>query len=159
MQPEAQVPGPDHVLTARELVSELLRMLQKGDFSRAREIFAEDIIAEWPQSRERIRGVENLVAIFSNYPGGLIQSVQSPVHFAGTDRSYLMTPLFTVVKAQGTGDSASGSILTRYPDGSDWYVIMFVTAKNGRIVFNETYFAPVFDAPEWRSKWVEPMEE
>jgi hypothetical protein len=147
-------------LTARELAVRWLTMIQHADFTDARVILDADVVSEWPQSRERVRGVENLIAIFANYPGGTVTTDVGRLHFTEPAHdSYLMTPVFTIVKAQGSGETASGSILTRYPDGSDWYIVLFVKARGGKIVYNEVYFAPIYDAPAWRAKWVERMDE
>lgn len=150
----------NHDLNARELAVKWLKMIQDGDFAEAREILDENIVSEWPQSRERVRGLKNLISIFTNYPGGSVIADAEKLRFKGVaEDSYLMTPMFTLVKTQGSGDEASGSILNRYPDGSDWYIIMFIKAHRGKIVYNEVYFAPLFEAPKWRKEWVERMED
>jgi hypothetical protein len=148
-----------HGQDVRGLAVRWLKMIQCGDFSEAREILDDNIIAEWPQSRERVRGLNNLIGIFTNYPGGVVVADAEKIRFKDAEDSYLMTPMFTMVKAQASGDTATGSILTRYPDGSDWYIVMFITAKEGKIVYNEVFFAPVYDAPEWRKQWVETMDD
>ena len=145
-------------LSATELLDRWLRMIQSGDFTNAPDILDENIVAEWPQSRERVRGLKNLTAIMTHYPGGALGTRMETAHFTETsEEHYLMTPMFTTVKVEGSGTHASGSVLTRYPDGTDWYIVMFVDIRDGKIVRNDAYFAPVYDAPKWRAKWVERM--
>jgi hypothetical protein len=149
-----------HEPSAKELMTRWLKMIQSGDFRDAAEILDENIVAEWPQSRERVVGLKNLVAIMSNYPGGKLGAhVESARITDNSQEHYLMTPMFTMVKTEGSGNNANGSVLTRYPDGSDWYIVMTAETKNGKIVRNDAYFAPVYDAPKWRAKWVERMED
>ena len=70
-----------------------------------------------------------------------------------------MTPTFNVVRVEGTGDTAVAVGRSRYPDGSLWWVINFITVRDDKIVRDTTYFAPAFPAPEWRAEWVEPMND
>jgi hypothetical protein len=152
--PSAHEPG------AKELLSRWLEMIQSGDFSKAAEILDEDIVAEWPQSRERVVGLKNLVAIMSHYPGGSLGTRMETARLTEVSQErYLITPMFTTVKTEGTGNKATGSVLTRYPDGTDWYIIMSAETRGGKIVRNDAFFAPIYEAPKWRAKWVQPMED
>ena len=150
-----------HEPTAKELMTRWLRMIQSGDFSHAAEILDDDVVAEWPQSRERVVGLENLIAIMAHYPGGTLSTRMATAKITETSQEhYLMTPMFTMVKTEGSGNNrANGSVLTRYPDGTDWYIVMTAETSGGKIVRNDAYFAPVYDAPKWRAKWVERMED
>jgi len=149
-----------HEPSAKELMTRWLKMIQSGDFRDAAEIIDENVIAEWPQSRERVVGLKNLAAIMTNYPGGVLGThVESARITENSQEHYLMTPMFTMVKTEGAGNKASGSVLTRYPDGSDWYIVMTAETEHGKIVRNDAYFAPVYPAPKWRAKWVERMED
>ena len=144
--------------TARELATHFMRMIQTGDFSDAERVFSADVVTEWPQSNERIVGRDNLMAIFANYPGGTIGG-EPELHFTEAQQAeYVMTPMFTVLKPTGTPDTATGVTRARYPDGSEWYVVVFIRAHEGQIEHTENYFAPVYPAPEWRAEWVQPME-
>jgi hypothetical protein len=66
--------------------------------------------------------------------------------------------MFTALKVVGSGDSLVATVESRYPDGSDWYVIAIGTFQAGRIVKVVQYFAPVSTAPPWRASWVESMD-
>jgi hypothetical protein len=66
--------------------------------------------------------------------------------------------MFTMVRAEGSGDTATVTVKTRYPDGSDWYVITIMKAHNGKVIKQTQYFAQPLEAPAWRAKYVEPIE-
>ena len=53
----------------RELAVELWRLFNAGRFRDALPLLAEDIEARWPNTRERISGRENFIALDENYPG------------------------------------------------------------------------------------------
>src|SRR4029453_17524049 len=51
------------------LIDQLWAMMEKQDWDVAIDFYAEDAVEEWPQSGERIRGRDNIMAINKNYPG------------------------------------------------------------------------------------------
>jgi limonene-1,2-epoxide hydrolase len=51
------------------VVERLWRALDERDFEGAGRLVHEDCVFEWPQSRERIRGRTNVVALNAHYPG------------------------------------------------------------------------------------------
>lgn len=145
--------------TAKDLTLRLLEVLNTHDWGGLDDVFAKDVVIEWPQSRERIVGRENIREIFRQYPQGPLQTATSSTMFvAGDEDRFLVTPMFTVVRAENSGDTATSIISTRYPDGTEWYVISIATAAHDRIVKNIQYFAPCYDPPDWRAQWVQRME-
>jgi len=110
----------------------------------------------YPQSGERTRGAENAKGILSNYPGGFEGGGTSRV-VGGEDR-WVATPAFTLPRIEGTGNQFTAVQKARYPDGSDWYVVIIAEIKDGKVWRVESFFAPVFDPPAWRSEWVEVLE-
>jgi hypothetical protein len=143
---------------AKELATRWLTMIQSGDFTNAAEILDENFVAEWPQTRERVRGLKNLVAMMEHFPGGNVNTrVETARLTESTEAHYLMTPMFTTIKVEGSGNRATGHVLTRYPDGTDWYVVLSIETRGGKIIHNTAFFAPVYDAPKWRAQWVEHM--
>lgn len=122
------------------------------------EVLTDDFVQELPQSGERVRGIDNLRAIISNYPG----SREVPLHseglqVLGEEPRYVMTPTFNLVRVQGLGDSPISVVKSRYPDGSEWWIVALNTMRGERIAKQVTYFAPVFSPPEWRAQWVESL--
>lgn len=106
------------------------------------ELASEDLVQEWPQSGERIRGRANVVAVNDHYEGA-----------TGT------SPKMTLRRLTKPGQAwvAEGTI--DYGDGVPVSLVSILEAgPDGRIVRQTDYFANPFDAPEWRRQWVESME-
>ena len=145
--------------SARDLWLRMLEIVNTHDFDALGEVLADDVVIDWPQTNERTRGVRNIAEVFRNFPGGMLDTPATGMRFMGGDAGkYLLTPMFTVVKAEGAGDSSTSVVLRHYADGGDWYVITMAQASNGKVVKATQYFAPVGPAPEWRSHWVEPID-
>jgi hypothetical protein len=125
--------------TLRELYS-------SGDMQalarRIPEMASEDMTQEWPQSGERIRGRDNIVAVNEHYEGA-----------TGT------APKLTLRRIVKPGQAwvAEGTI--DYGDGTPVSVVSILeTDADGTITRETDYFANPFEAPEWRRQWVEQME-
>ena len=99
-------------------------------------MYAEDCVVEWPQSGERIRGKENLLALREAYP--------ARVEFE----------LRRVIGRRDLGVSEYG---IRY-DGKPVNVVSIVEFGDGKVIRETHYFADPFPPPEWRAQWVERME-
>jgi hypothetical protein len=52
-----------------EVVEQLWRLFDERDWERAAHLLAEDVVFEWPHSRETIRGRENVIELNRIYPG------------------------------------------------------------------------------------------
>ena len=124
------------------------------------EFYTEDVVEVYPQSGEVIRGRANNRAVFENYPGGLRGGTipRESVNIAATDQRWVMTPLFTLVAVEGTGDVGTATMTVRYPDGSTWWAITLYRLRGEKIAQASVFFAPVFDPPAWRAQWVEVPE-
>ena len=139
--------------TAREFAQAFVEMLQARAFDRLSEFIRPDCVQEYPQSGERFVGIDNIRAVYERYPGGLGQQDLASLRVADRDRPWAMAPNFTLVRVSGSGDSYTSAVKARYPDGSDWYVISMIELVDGRMAHGTIFFAPVFDAPEWRKPY------
>ena len=145
--------------TNRDLLLRLFEILNTGDAAALDEVMAPDVVTEWPQTGEQVRGIENHRAIVGSYPGGHVAVSEANRTFIEGDAGrYVLTPMFTAVRVVGSGENLVATVKSRYPDGSDWYVIGIGTFRAGKIVKVVQYFAPVSAAPPWRAAWVEPLE-
>jgi hypothetical protein len=54
--------------TAREVVREFWRLMASNDFYSVGAVLAPEFILEWPQSKERIRGVKSFARMNAEYP-------------------------------------------------------------------------------------------
>ena len=128
-----------------------------GDQDAEHEIYHDDAVCEYPQSGEVIHGPKNARAIVEYYPGTLPKDTLDlkSARVGATEARWVRTPTFTVVRAEGTGNVGFSAMQSRYPDGSTWWVINFYELRGGRLARSTTYFAPLFEAPEWRKPYVE----
>jgi len=105
-----------------------------GDLEAEHQIYDDNSVCEYPQSGEKILGRRNLQALRGHHP-----------------------------------DKPSGFMIRRIVGGNDlWvteYVIKYQTSvvqtvsimefQNGKVIHEVQYFAEPFEAPAWRSQWVE----
>jgi hypothetical protein len=106
------------------------------------ELASDDMTQDWPQSGERIRGRENVIAVAEHYEGA-----------TGTAPSMTLRRILKPGKAwvvEGTIDYGDGTPVS--------YVSILETDDTGKLTRQTDYFANPFEAPEWRRQWVEQME-
>ncbi len=106
------------------------------------EMAADNMVQEWPQSGERIRGKENIQAVNENYPAS-----------TGTN------PKAALRRILEPGEAWVIESTIDYGDGTPVSLVSIVEmGDDGKIAHQTDYFANPFPAPEWRKKWVEQME-
>ena len=120
----------------REALNKHWQASEAGDANAEHDIYADDAICDYPQSGERILGRSNLQALRSHHPG-------KP---AG----------FNVKRILGKGDLWSRNIRITY-QGRSAYTVSIMEFRDGKVVHETQYFADPFEAPAWRSKWVQQM--
>jgi hypothetical protein len=146
-------------LSNREIVSRIVEILNSGDFDALAEYLAPDSVQEIPQSGERIRGSSNQIATLRNYPGSGGSIASSAPRILSEESRYVISPTFSLLRVEGSGDTLTVATKARYPDGSDWYVLLVITFRDGLVSKMVQFFAPTFPAPEWRRPWAEMMED
>lgn len=105
------------------------------------EMAAEDLVQEWPQSGERIRGRDNVVAVNQGYEGA-----------TGT------APKLTLRRIVRPGQAWIAEATIDYGDGTPVSLVSILeTNAEGEVIRETDYFANPFEAPEWRRQWVEQM--
>ena len=132
----------------------LAEILRSTDWPRLGEVFHADAVLEYPQSGERFRGLANIRAQFEHYPdldpgGSELEEV------IGEPTAYALTPSYTVIGVEGSGNRGTAIIRVRYPDASMWWAVNVYELRDGRITRSRTYFAPDFEAPDWRAQYRE----
>ena len=128
-------------------------MITSHEWDRLGDVVDADAIFEYPQSGERFRGIENIRATFENYPDMGPGTSHLEEIIGGT--TYALTPSYTVIGIDGSGDRGTAVIRIQYPDGSWWWGVNLYELRNGRISKSRTFFAPDFDAPDWRAPFRE----
>src|SRR3989337_2213022 len=93
----------------------------RRDFDAVREIFADDVIVEWPQSGERFVGKESCINVFANYPGG------SP-------------KVISIRRILGEGDLWITEAEMEDPHAKRYQTVGITDFRDGRIVHEVDYF-------------------
>lgn len=107
-----------------------------GDANAEHDIYDDNAICDYPQSDERILGRENLQALRSHHPG--------------------QPSGFNIRRIQGRGNLWITEYTIVY-QGRSAYTISIMEFENGKVVHETQYFADPFEAPAWRSQWVQPI--
>jgi ketosteroid isomerase-like protein len=105
----------------------------RGDMDAVHAIYAEDVVVVYPQSGERIVGRANLRALRESYPAKLD---------------------FTIDRITGTGNVWVTEYVISY-EGKPVNTVSIMEFDGAEVVRETLYFADPFEAPEWRSQWVE----
>ena len=113
-----------------------------------------DWTAVWPQSGEVIRGTPNEQAIIENYPGGPPRLVNQRKLIGSEDR-WATSPMGGAYRVAGEGENWWGEWEMVYPDGQTFVTIILIELRDGKVWRQTQYWAQPFEAPAWRSQWVE----
>jgi SnoaL-like domain len=104
----------------------------------AHEIYADEVVLEFPQGRERIRGKANIIAFRSAYPARVTIDLHRII-----GRQDLWVNEFTI----------------RYNGANPFNVVDIMEFRDGKVVRERVYYGEPWEPPAWRSQWVEPMED
>jgi len=127
----------------RATVEQFIQAMMTNDVEAQDRSLADDFVEEYPQSGERIRGKDNRRAIIENYPGGTPKETSSTGPAA-------KAPAIT-----GAGDQFTVVGQITYPNGETWQLVSLVELRDGKINRITDYFAAPFEAPAWRTPYVE----
>ena len=105
-----------------------------GDQVAEHEIYHEDVVCEYPQSGEVIRGRSNLQAIRSHHPG--------------------KPSGFSVRRIVGKANLWITEYVIMY-EGKRAYTVSIMEFRDEKVSHETQYFADPFQAPAWRAQWVE----
>ena len=120
----------------RELLNAHWHASAAEDFDAEHAIYADDAICDYPQSGERILGRANLQALRSHHPG--------------------KPSGFNIRRMLGTGYLWVTEYIITY-QGKPAYTVSIMEFRDGKVVHETQYFADPFDAPAWRSQWVQKI--
>jgi ketosteroid isomerase-like protein len=120
-------------MKAADVARGVWEAMEARDWARARSLLSDDLVTDWPQTRERIRGGDNFIALNSAYPGDW--------HI-------------TVEEALGDGDRAA--VRATIVNGAEiFHASGFYEVRDGRIVRSVEFFADPGAPPYDRSRWAE----
>ena len=141
--------------TNRQVVEQWVKGLVARDLDIQAEVCAPDMVTEYPQSGERLRGWANVRAMAENYPSGLPQEIVGKV--IGSEDKWVVGPSYNVMRIEGTGDIYFLVGSAKYPDGETWQMAVLVELRGGKIAKTTEIYGAPFDPPQWRAQWVEHM--
>lgn len=141
----------------REVIERYVELMNARAWDRLGEVLHHDYVEDYPQSGERIQGIPNAIAMREQYPGGEQLGKVERHAVVGADDRWVVTPSWTVVRIMGTSDRYTYVLRTRYPDGSNWFIIALIELADGLISHATAYFAPDFPAPDWRAPFREVL--
>ena len=104
-----------------------------GDQVAEHEIYHDDVVCEYPQSGEIIRGRRNLQALRSHHP-------DKPSGFV-------------VRRITGEGDLWVSEYMISY-GSKRTFTVSIMVFRDGKVSHETQYFADPFEAPNWRAQWV-----
>jgi ketosteroid isomerase-like protein len=130
----------------RATVERVRKIYDTNDISALAKAFdefaSEDLVEEWPQSGERIRGRANVKKLTEGYS-------------AATGK----TPTFKFKRLTGGGDIYVVEATIDYGDGIPVSYVGIAELRDGKIGKITEYFANPFEAPAWRADVVERMDK
>lgn len=98
-------------------------------------IYSDDAVLEFPQGGERIRGKARIQEFRTAYPASLD---------------------FEMRRTIGKDDLWVNEYVIRY-DGKPSHVVGIMEFREGKVFRETIYVGEPWDPPEWRSRWVEPL--
>ncbi len=123
-----------HEEQIQEALKDHWQASKDGDANTEHDIYADDAICDYPQSGERIHGRKNLQALRSHHPGK--PSGFNVRRIVGEDNLWITEYTITY-------------------QGRAAYTVSIMEFRDGKVVHETQYFADPFDAPAWRSQWVD----
>ncbi len=120
----------------REALNQHWSASNSGDFATEHDIYLDDAVPDYPQSRERILGRHNIQTARTVQPN---------------------TKRFAVDRIIGSGDLWTTELVLSY-DAQPFYSVSIMEFRGLKVAHETQYFADPFEASEWRKKWVENMD-
>ena len=122
----------------RRTVERLVEALNTHDLELLDAQFHEDSVLEYPRSGERIVWGANRRAVYA---------------------AFSTLPQIAPRRILVEGDLAVLEATLDYGDGADWRAVLVFELRDGKIAKETAYWSQPFEAAEWRTGWVERMNE
>ena len=120
----------------REVLNQHWSASNSDDFATEHDIYLDDAILDYPQSRERILGRHNIQLTRTLQPN---------------------KKRFVVHRIMGSGDLWITEFVLTYDD-QPFYTVSAMEFSGVKVAHETQYFAGPFEAAEWRKKWVVSMD-
>jgi hypothetical protein len=115
-------------------IRRLVEAINTQDMDPFDAIYHDDVIIEWPQSGEVIRGKQNIRELRLARPTA--------------------SPTATLRRIIGSGDLWATEMIFDYA-GDRYYTVLIHEYRDGLVVQETCYYGAPFEAPAWRAQWVE----
>ncbi len=129
-------------MNEQEMRELFFQRLEHLDAEAEYELRHPDYVMEMPQSGERVRGRDNMLA-FQRTLG----------------ENFGRPPAIQPRRVVGAGDVWVVEGRADYGGGRIYHVANIVEFRDGKIWRETRYYAEPFQAPAWRAQWVERMED
>jgi ketosteroid isomerase-like protein len=110
-----------------------------GDLEKEHDIYADNVIVDYPQSMERISGLQNIQALRGHHPS--------------------KPSGFKVRRIIGKGDLWITEYVTVYDGQHHVPTVSIMEFHDGKVIHETQYFAERFEPPAWRAQWVKLMSD
>lgn len=117
----------------RRVVERLVDCINAGQVGIMDELFHEDAVMDWPQSKELVVGGDNRRAIYGQFPS---------------------LPTVVPRRMLASGDLVTLEASLTYGGDKTYLTVFIFELSDGKIRRETAYWSDPFDAPEWRAKWV-----
>jgi hypothetical protein len=118
----------------RELLYTHWQASATGDLDAEHDIYADNAVCDYPQSGERIHGRANLQALRGHHPA--------------------RPSGFNVHRILGSGNLWITEYTITYQDRQA-FTVSIMEFQESKVVHETQYFADPFEAPSWRTQWVQ----
>jgi hypothetical protein len=143
--------------SSREIVERYVEAMGGRDVGAIPEVLAQDVVEDYPQSGERIVGLDNWLAIITHWPES--EALHTHIdRLVGSEDRWVMGPSWQLTRVVGTGDQFWAAGHVTYPDGSTWHIVQLLEVRNGKIARMTSYFGQPFPAADWRRPYVQPVD-
>jgi len=140
-------------MTNAEVVERYAAASAENDLATLTRLRHRHWIVEWPQSGERVVSSDAFASIVEAYPGGRPHVRVARV--VGSEDRWVVTPTNSVMRVAGSGDYWWSEWVMTYPDGQVYHCIDLLELREGAVYREAVYWAPPFDAPDWRAPFVQ----
>ncbi|GCE47132.1 SnoaL-like protein [Thermosporothrix hazakensis] len=122
--------------SSHDLIERFWQTMSERRFEDLAVFLHDDFTCEWPQTRERIRGKENYIAVNANYPGEWTITIHRIL----------------------ASENEAVTLCTMAFQGQQETAISFFELRDSLIVKEVDYWPEPYTAPDWRAQWVEIMK-
>ncbi len=118
----------------KKVIERLIACINDKHIDVMDELFHEDAVMDWPQSGEKVVGGDNRRAIYKSFP---------------------TLPKITPRRMVGAGDLVVAEATLDYGENAIYQTVFIFEFRDGKIARETAYWSQPFEAPAWRSQWVE----